>query len=449
MQDNELHKTIKAAIFFSVPHQGSPTANLGTIVANAAHITSLGLRGNARFTRDLRPQSRELEDLSDAFDYQSRGLLLRTFYETERIGNSVIVTRESAYMRVGDNPTPISGDHTTICKFPTPGPRYDLVKLAVNELVAEVTSTTVNIPSSLGPTEMENPKPTSIHEVAKLQNLAFEIMRQGDYMQAASLMRQALQGFKRILGEEDVRTLHAQSNLGGMLADAGSPDEGVVLQRQALQRFEETLGKKHYDTLLTIRSLSHGLWRQGRYQDSEAASRRALEGLTEILGEENPDVLRAQHDLGVALASQGKFQEAVVVYQQVIKRREKVLGVEHRDTLIVYDCLAYVLNATGDYQGAEEQARRAYEGSQRTLGRDHNSTLCWSIHLVSALFSQRKYEEAEALLLHLLEVRKRTLGETHPDTLSTLNLLAQVVTFQGRHGDANLWRQRLSRASCI
>ena len=95
MEHNELHKTIKAAIFFSVPHKGSLTAYLGTIVANAAHVTSLGFRGNARFTRDLRPQSSELEDLSDAFDYHSRGLILRTFYETERTGNSVVSTNTS------------------------------------------------------------------------------------------------------------------------------------------------------------------------------------------------------------------------------------------------------------------------------------------------------------------------------------------------------------------
>jgi hypothetical protein len=48
------------------------------------------------------------------------------------------------------------------------------------------------------------------------------------------------------------------------------------------------------------------------------------------------------------------------------------------------------------------------------------------------------YEEAEALLLHLLEIQERALGETHPDTLNMFNMLAWVVTFQGRHGDANL-----------
>jgi hypothetical protein len=97
MQDNELHNMIKAAIFFSVPHRGSQTANLGTFVANAAQVTSFGLRGNARFIQDLRPQSRELEDLSDAFDYRSRGLLLRTFYETERMRNSVVGTNASNF----------------------------------------------------------------------------------------------------------------------------------------------------------------------------------------------------------------------------------------------------------------------------------------------------------------------------------------------------------------
>jgi hypothetical protein len=204
-------------------------------------------------------------------------------------------------MRVGDNPTPISGDHTTVCKFPTPGPRYDLVKLVVNELVAEVTSTTVNTPSSLGPTELENPMPTNIHEVEGLQNLAFEINSQGDHMQVVSLMRQALQGFRCILGNEHVQTLHAQSDLGGMLVDIGSPDESMVLQHQALQHFEETLGEMHYDTLLTICALFHGLWHQGRYQDFKAASQWALEGLTEILGEEISNMLRAQHDLGMAL----------------------------------------------------------------------------------------------------------------------------------------------------
>ncbi len=90
MQDNELHDMIKAAIFFSVPHQGSSTANLGTLAANAARVTSLGFIGNARFIQDLKPQSRELEDLSEASDYRSRELLLRTFYETDRTGNSVV-----------------------------------------------------------------------------------------------------------------------------------------------------------------------------------------------------------------------------------------------------------------------------------------------------------------------------------------------------------------------
>ncbi len=85
-------------------------------------------------------------------------------------------------MRVGDYPTPTSGDHITVCKFSTPGARYDPVKLAVNELVAKATLTTVNAPgpiettiSSPGPADMGNPEPTCVREVERLRDLALEL----------------------------------------------------------------------------------------------------------------------------------------------------------------------------------------------------------------------------------------------------------------------------------
>jgi hypothetical protein len=86
----DLLEKIRGAVFFGVPHRGADLAFWADFPAKVLKHTSVGFAGNTRFLDALKRDSYERSEISSSFVRRGADLNIRTFYETEKIGNILV-----------------------------------------------------------------------------------------------------------------------------------------------------------------------------------------------------------------------------------------------------------------------------------------------------------------------------------------------------------------------
>ena len=72
--------------------------------------------------------------------------------------------------------------------------------------------------------------------------LAIVLKNQGTHDEAEKNQRRALEGYRRVLGQEHPRTFESMGNLAVVLENQGKYAEAEQMYRQALELMEEGLG---------------------------------------------------------------------------------------------------------------------------------------------------------------------------------------------------------------
>jgi hypothetical protein len=86
----DLLQHVRATVFLGVPHRGSDVAYWATFAANILKFGQLGLRTNPAYVKALQRNSPTFANISTQFIERAAPLSIRTFYETERMGNQVV-----------------------------------------------------------------------------------------------------------------------------------------------------------------------------------------------------------------------------------------------------------------------------------------------------------------------------------------------------------------------
>jgi|SRR5271154_2995607 len=83
-------RNVWAILFFGVPHRGADTAYWATFVARLLEFGRLGFRPNSEYVSALKRNSETLANISVQFIDRVTSLAIRTFYETEKMGNQLV-----------------------------------------------------------------------------------------------------------------------------------------------------------------------------------------------------------------------------------------------------------------------------------------------------------------------------------------------------------------------
>lgn len=89
----KLLASIKASIFMAVPHRGADIAFWAAFAARLLKNAQLGFGGNPAYVEALQRNSRICADISRQFVGRSSKLSIRTFFETEKMGNQLVSSK--------------------------------------------------------------------------------------------------------------------------------------------------------------------------------------------------------------------------------------------------------------------------------------------------------------------------------------------------------------------
>lgn len=268
------------------------------------------------------------------------------------------------------------------------------------------------------------------------QNTGAYLAALGRYKLAFERVSRAVEGFSRILGDKNIKTLECVHLLALVLQYQGKYQEAEDVTIGTLATREKALGPEHPDTLASLNNLASVLLYQGKCQESEEVIMRTLAAREKVLGPEHPDTLTSLNNLASVLLVQGKYQESEEVITRTLAATEKVLGPEHPDTLACLNNLALALQRKGEYDEAEVMYRRALIATENLLGLEHPDTLKTFNNLASVLQYQGKNHEAEEMYRQVIVGYNRILGKDHPITMSVRKNLAITLQRYGKFKEA-------------
>jgi non-specific serine/threonine protein kinase/serine/threonine-protein kinase len=253
----------------------------------------------------------------------------------------------------------------------------------------------------------------------------------GLYPQAESLIRQAVEIRRRVLGPDQPDTLRSEGDLCLALERLGRYGEAEKLQSETVEKLRRVLGPNNPDTLQSMNNLANLFEDEGRHSEAETLHRQTLNARRRILGSEHPDTLRSINNLARTVRDQHRFPEAEALYRQALEIERRVLGPDHPTTLITTANLADILDQQGHYAEAVQLNAQSLEVEKRVLGPDHPETLRSMNNLAVEFFHVGQYEKAEELFREVRDVQRRVLGPDHPLTADSTYNLACVAAHKG------------------
>ena len=145
-----------------------------------------------------------------------------------------------------------------------------------------------------------------------------------------------------------------------VLGRQGNWTEAAALLRDIAGEQVRLLGADHEDTLRSRQFLAHAVGGSGNPVEAAALLRSLLAEHTRLLGADHPDTMRSRQFLAVNLGEAGYRDEAVTILRVLQPDRRRLLGAEDPDTLRTGHMLARNLGAVGEIAESGVELRECF-----------------------------------------------------------------------------------------
>ncbi len=260
----------------------------------------------------------------------------------------------------------------------------------------------------------------------------------GNLEEAASLLREQADIVLEVQGEH--WSLWPRKRLARVLRDQKKLVEAETVFREVLAGYRRINRPRDRSTLRTMRDLAWFLKDRGadKLAEAEALLREAIESYTPIFGEHDADTLQCMNNLGVILGRTGRHAEAKMCFRDAIDRSQRGTGAESRQTLTAMNQLAWFLKDAEEPQElleAEDLAREATSLVRSTYGEDDNLTIMIADTLAVLLHLRGNNEDAIVEFEAVAAAARRAAGDRWLTEFSALQY-GQCLTALGRYADA-------------
>ncbi|MDB5172131.1 MAG: pknB 8, partial [Phycisphaerales bacterium] len=273
-------------------------------------------------------------------------------------------------------------------------------------------------------------------QIVLMENLSTAEQALGHFARAETLLLQALEQSRRLLGANDETTLGAMHGLVLLYVQLGRTAEAEPLNKQVLERLRKTRGDKDPGTLSSLSSLGRLYLAQGRYAEAKPLFEEAFESSRSVLGREHPLTFSRADSLGRVYDELGKVDSAEAIFRETFDGCREALGPNHPRTITAAVSLAAVYTERGQMTDAEVLLSDTLPRSIAVEGEYSLGTLTIIGNLAVVCDAQGRLDEGDALFCRELNGWKRIGQESHPKAIVALTNLSAVRRDQGRYAEA-------------
>jgi tetratricopeptide (TPR) repeat protein len=162
-----------------------------------------------------------------------------------------------------------------------------------------------------------------------LHNIGGILHSKGDFTAAEQPGRRAWEISRRLMGEDDPRTLFDAVAYAAILDGLQRYEESEAIYRRALTIFEKAFGPQHYEVAANLHNLAAVLGARGDLDQAEQLYRRALGIKEKVLGAGSPDVALTLNNLGALLNRAGRSEEAAGLLERAVTLLQGRVAPDH------------------------------------------------------------------------------------------------------------------------
>jgi len=279
-----------------------------------------------------------------------------------------------------------------------------------------------------------------VEEGYALNDLVTVLREKGDFVEAESLVRDALQHMRAALGDQNELVGCLLINLGEILFNSGATEEAMPILEEGLAALwdlrSETADSQIVETMGTLAYLLKG---KGDLNAAIALARSVVDLERRKHGEDCEYVAGATLYLSEYVRDQGDAQsliEAESLVRKAMGMFRRLGGDEDHNVAVCLGYLATIMNNQKRPVEAEALYRESVAMRRKLLGDDHYETAKGLYNLGLFLFTQNRLDEAESVFRELLAQRQRTLSPEHPRYAEAVAGLADTLCAQSREVEA-------------
>ncbi|KAL9109662.1 MAG: hypothetical protein Q9227_005700 [Pyrenula ochraceoflavens] len=233
-------------------------------------------------------------------------------------------------------------------------------------------------------------------------------------------------------------------SLGDIFCAQGRFRDAKAIQEEALQGLRKLHGEDDRVVFEMMNDLGTTYARLYHFHKARKYNMAATEGLKrpDVLGPTHLRTLAAMESLTpIAVNIGGRFLEEVADMMQFVldQRKEKFRNKEHPLVLLAMVSLALLKRQLGFLEEAENLILTGLPIAERNFGASHIGPLHGRYILATIRIRQQRYDEAEKILLETIE-RQSSLtvsrGKYHPDRIMSTISLSECYKLQGRIEDS-------------
>jgi len=248
----------------------------------------------------------------------------------------------------------------------------------------------------------------------------------GRHEDARLLLEEALEGRKRLLGENDNKVFESISNLALVNNHLGNTDTSIAQMIEALRIAESQAEPSKFVVLALNNNIGATL--QDLDRDLEAAPflRAAGALAVEFLGPGHPNTLTIQGNLAGLEATLGNPERGAEIYARIVKERVFLVGKTAHDTLTARFGYFNCLWMAGRFEEAVAGFTELLADSVPAMGDANWFTVQVRASLARALLDADRAHEALPLAELAVSQFMAQFGSEHNRTKSAANTLAAV-----------------------
>jgi tetratricopeptide (TPR) repeat protein/sulfur relay (sulfurtransferase) complex TusBCD TusD component (DsrE family) len=258
----------------------------------------------------------------------------------------------------------------------------------------------------------------------------------GQHELALQYKLEALEMTKELLGPEHPDIARSLNNVGFTYGALGNHKEALRYLLEALELWKKVLGQEHPDVATSLGNVGSTYNELGKHELALKYKLEALEMNKKLLGPEHPDVARSLNNVGFTYGTLGNHKEALRYQLEALKLRKKLLGQEHPNVATSLNNVGGTYGDLGQHDKALRYQLEALEMNKKLLGQEHPN-VAQSLNNVGGTYNELgKHEEALRYQLEALEMNKKLLGQEHPNVAQSLNNVGLTYKDLGRHEEA-------------
>jgi len=260
--------------------------------------------------------------------------------------------------------------------------------------------------------------PESASAGIAMDNLAYALSSNYEYLKAESLYQQAGEIFKKEKTTLSEDYAVNRAGLGKLYLRMGRHDEALTLIEESFDIYRSLFPENHDRVATGYQSMGLAYLEAGRYVEAETMLRHAIDLRAKLVGENHPALAPALTNLSTVLDHLGKEEEVVELCEKAISISKEAFGTSSINHAML------LLNSVGPLRtlGRNSEANARCDEAIQIIRQDATTTQSFMngyglLRLGESCMETNDYRGAYAYFKEADEVFKATLPPENPDRI--------------------------------